>query len=247
MKIVLIVGSAPDAVRVKSFDPCLFNQCVAINNAWQLKKNWDYIIYPEDFPVKNQPTHKNHNAQLITAKEYVPTQNNYGGFVYAGATMAFTAGYWALDKLKPNVIAYLGCDMIYSKSSKGVNHFYGKGAADPLRNDITLQSLEAKSARLMAFAKHHNCAMVNLSKQPKSRLLFPRISIEQISSKESLAKFLKKNKFQLNSSAFKQVLKTEKKLGYMVRSGRYWEVIKKFDPLKLSEIDQLWLKTPLYI
>jgi len=247
MQIVLIVGSAPDAVRVKSIDLSLFNKCVAINNAWQLKKKWDYVIYPEDFPVKKQPTDKIHKAKLITAKEYVPTQNNYGGFVYAGGTMAFTAGYWALAKLKPDMIVYLGCDMIYSKNSKAGNHFYGNGAADPFRDDITLQSLEAKSARLMAFAKLHDCAVVNLSEQPKSRLLFPRISIKQISSKQNIGKFLNKNKFQLNLNALKHVLKTEKKLGYMVRSGRYWEEIKKFDPSKLSEIDHLWLKTPLCV
>lgn len=33
----------------------------------------------------------------------------------------------------------------------------------------------------------------------------------------------------------------------MVLSGRYWEVIKKFDALKLNEIDQLWLRTPQHI
>jgi hypothetical protein len=28
---------------------------VAINNAWRLRKDWDYIIFPEDFPKTNQP------------------------------------------------------------------------------------------------------------------------------------------------------------------------------------------------
>ena len=66
--------------------------------------------------------------------------------------MVFIAGYWAFGTLKPDVIAYLGCDMIYSDKISD-NHFYGQGVADPLRDDITLQSLEAKSARLMTITK----------------------------------------------------------------------------------------------
>jgi len=91
MNIVLIVGSAPDALRIKSFDLSAFTSCVAINNAWRLKKDWDYVIYPEDFPIKRQPIHSSFNKdKLITAKQFVPIQNNFGGFIYAGGTMAFT-------------------------------------------------------------------------------------------------------------------------------------------------------------
>lgn len=55
MNVVLIVGSAPDAVRINSLDLSLFNNSVAINNAWRLKQKWDYVIYPEDFPIQRQP------------------------------------------------------------------------------------------------------------------------------------------------------------------------------------------------
>lgn len=55
MNIVLIVGSAPDAVRINSLDLSLFKNCIAINNAWRLKRKWDYVIYPEDFPIQRQP------------------------------------------------------------------------------------------------------------------------------------------------------------------------------------------------
>jgi len=38
---------------------------------------------------------------LQANESYVPAQNWVnGGFVYGGGTMAFTAGYWALDTLK---------------------------------------------------------------------------------------------------------------------------------------------------
>ena len=82
--------------------------------------------------------------RIVTEAEFVPAQNAYGGFVYAGATMAFTAAYWALHVLRPSVIAVYGCDMQYPAA--GPTHFYGMGTPDPLRADITLRSLEAKSA-----------------------------------------------------------------------------------------------------
>ena len=79
----------------------------------------------------------------------MPIQNDLGGFVYAGGTMAFTAGYWALGALRPDVMAFFGCDMVYPTEG---SHFYGNGNADPLRDDITLRNLEAKSARLSIIA-----------------------------------------------------------------------------------------------
>ena len=243
MNVVLIVGSAPDAVRINSLDFSLFNNSVAINNAWKLRQDWDYAIYPEDFPTQRQPKNSHVKKKIITAKEYVPIQNKFGGFVYAGGTMAFTAGYWALGTLKPDVIAYLGCDMIYSDKISD-NHFYGKGVADPLRDDITLQSLEAKSARLMAIAKFNNCSVVNLSEQDQSRLLFPRVQIDNFKKKRTIFNLISADKIKLNLKALKKALCFEKKLNYMVHSGRYWEEINDFDPIQLSKIDQLWLQTP---
>jgi len=244
LNIVLIVGSAPDALTIKQRDLSLFSNCVVINNAWKLTKDWDYLIYPEDFPDKNLPpdvilTKK----KIVTAREFVPEQNFFGGFVYGGGTMAFTAGYWVLGALKPDVIAYLGCDMIYKAKNGTTNHFYGNGQADPLRSDITLQSLEAKSARLMAFAQINNCSVVNLSELPESRLLFPRVStiqlFKEIDQKNSLCAY----DLKLDSKFVKRALDLEKELGYMIPSGRYWEFLKEFDHLKLSEIDSLWLKS----
>ena len=111
---VLIIGSAPDAVKAKQWDLSVFSSCVAINNAWQVTEDWDYLIYPEDFPLERMPPQADRpTKQLIDAGDFVPQQNRYGGFVYAGGTMAFTAGYWALGALKPKVLAFLGCDMVY--------------------------------------------------------------------------------------------------------------------------------------
>ncbi|MSP06943.1 MAG: hypothetical protein EXR13_05245 [Candidatus Fonsibacter sp.] len=244
LNIVLIVGSAPDALTIKDQDLSLFSSRVVINNAWQLIKDWDYLIYPEDFPNKHLPSDTVlAKKKIVTAREFVPEQNFFGGFVYGGGTMAFTAGYWALGVLKPDVIAYLGCDMIYPSEKSRASHFYGNGQADPLRSDITLQSLEAKSVRLMALAQIHNCSVVNLSKLSESRLLFPRTSITKLLKEIEQKNSLCLQDIKLDSKSVKRALDLEEELAYMVPSGRYWESLGEFNQFKLSEIDSLWLKS----
>ena len=62
--------------------------------------------------------------------------------------------------------------------------------------------------------------------------------------KRTISSLISADKIKLNLKALKKALCFEKKLNYMVRSGRYWEQINKFDPIQLSKIDQLWLQTP---
>lgn len=239
LNVVLMLGSAPDAVRARDWDLSLFSSCVAINNAWQINQAWDYLVYPEDFPSERLPPEIQDRQALITAREFVPEQNRFGGFVYAGGTMSFTAGYWALGALRPDVIAYLGCDMVYPKT--GVSHFYGQGRADPLRPDITLQSLEAKSVRFMALAQSQQCAVVNLSELSESRLLFPRVPFERFALTSDQPDFLAAQAGSLKTKAVAEALQAEADLGYMVASGRYWEVANQLDKDKLAAIDSLWL------
>ena len=94
---------------------------IAINNAWKISSNWDELIYPEDFPISRRPYTNLESKKLTSADTYVEAQNEYGGFVYAGGTMAFTAGYYALSRYKPKTIAFIGCDMVYPE--KGKTHF----------------------------------------------------------------------------------------------------------------------------
>ncbi|WP_310626753.1 hypothetical protein [Limnohabitans sp.] len=240
---VLLIGSAPDAVQAKDWDLSVFAQRVAINNAWQITPDWDYLVYPEDFASERlPPTPLKLSQQLIAAPEFVPQQNNFGGFVYAGGTMAFTAGYWALGALKPDLIAFLGCDMVYDVASGESSHFYGKGTPDPLRVDVTLQSLEAKSARFMALAQAHECAVVNLSELPESRLLFPRVTRLDLTTHGILQQLMQAQSELIDPAAVTCALQAEQDLGYMVPSGRYWEHTAEFDKTKLSDIDSLWLQ-----
>ena len=239
---VLIVGSAPEAVVVKSWDLSAFKECVVINNAWQLLEQWTYLIHPEDFPAERMPKVSIKDSQkLITAKEFVPHQNDLGGFIYAGGTMAFTAGYWALGALKPDLLAFVGCDMVYTSENDAARHFYGHGTADPLRTDITLQSLEAKSIRLMALAHAQKCAVVNLSERPDSRLAFSRLNHSAVSRGMNHGDLLDNQNNLLAQNKVSEALQFEKNLGYMVASGRYWESETDFDKDKLKAIDAVWL------
>jgi len=242
LQIVLILGSAPDAVRVKYLDLSPITALVAINNAWNLRLDWDYLIHPEDFPIERHPQTKEVNQAIVTAEQYVDIQNQYGGFVYAGGTMAFTAAYWALGALRPDVMLFLGCDMVYEDDGEA-SHFYGQGNADPLRDDVTLQSLEAKASRLNYFAAQQNCLCLNLSEKPSSRLVFPRVDAV------SLAK-LKKCTIQAQLKEMTaphlvigahDCLAKEREVNYYFGSGRYWEHLNEIDGSELKAIDAKWM------
>lgn len=229
MSVILMLGSAPMALEAAGWDRRPFDRIVAINNAWRVRPDWDVSVYPWDFPVERQPV-AGQGQVVVTEDAFVPAQNAFGGFVYAGATMAFTAGYWALHALRPRVLAVFGCDMHYPKS--GVTHFYGSGTPDPLRKDVTLRSLEAKSARLRVVAAMQGCAVVNLSVGP-SRLVFPRVSRASVASVRPLP---------WCPDLADEALALEAELGYLVPSGRYWEEAKRFDVAMLDRLDRLWLQ-----
>lgn len=236
---VLIVGSAPDAVRTAEWDTSCFTHTIVINNAWKACPSWNCLIYPEDFPLDRHPSAGDLcGKRVVTAEQFVPVQNEFGGFVYAGGTMSFTAGYWALGALKPDVIAYVGCDMVYDAKPGQSTHFYGAGTADPLRADVTLQSLEAKSLRLLALASQQGCAVVNLSELESSRLCFPRVAFKDLASMGQCP-----SHGTQPTTSIEVALRAEADVGYWVESGRYWEAHDQFDRQTLRDIDSLWLAT----
>jgi hypothetical protein len=230
-RIVLILGSAPDAVLCRDWPRTAVSHIVAINNAWRLRSDWDFLIAPDDFPPDRFPETRTANQRLITSVDYVPANNRFGGVFYAGGTMAFTAGYWALATLRPTVMAFLGCDMVYTRP--GSTHFYGSGRPDPLRLDPSLRSLEAKSARLMLHAQRLGCACVRLS-FGDSRLVFPSAHLEEL-------KDWRHTDDGGPGSLFDQVKEQEDRLGYHTPSGRYWEVSDTYRTEEVDDLDRLWL------
>lgn len=225
--VVLVLGSGPAALRAASWPRDAFDTILTINNAWRVRPDWDLLIHPEDFPPDRRPGILLDGQRLVTADEYVAVQNSLGGFVYAGGTMSFTAGYWALGALRPRVLAFFACDMVYPED--GDTHFYGTGEPDPLRRDVTLRSLEAKSARLMLLAAARGCACVNLSSED-SRLVFPRALLHELP-------YLSAPEVPPLSAP----LAREAELNYLVPSGRYWKEEARFDPAEIDALDRMWL------
>ena len=230
MTVVTILGSGPNVIRAQAWPKRSLGHVLAINNAWRVRPDWDALIHPEDFPQDRWPDSMGPDQSVVTAQDYIPANNAYGGVVYAGGTMAFTAAYWALWRHRPAVLAVLGCDMIYPVAVN--THFYGTGTADPLRPDVTLQSLEAKSARILLLAARQGCAVVNLSTDP-SRLLFPRARVEELARQRPVS---------VDEGAVRAALQAECDLGARVPSGRYWTEGAGIDPSALVTVDHLWLQ-----
>lgn len=125
------------------------------------------------------------------------------------------------------LIAFLGCDLHYSATAK--THFYGSGTPDPLRDDISLMSLEAKASRFYAYAREQDCDVTNLSSEP-SRLTFPRQTLYGALPKP----------LTIDTALKDQAMAKERALGYFIESGRYWKAAETFDKQEIIALDQLW-------
>ena len=144
-------------VRLLTF----FDTVIVINNAWKIISNWNELIFPYDFPDNKKPKSMGKHQRFVTEKEFVPAQESLGGFVYAGATMTFTAGYWALVEHKPSLMCFLGCNMVYPSNTQ--THFYGSGRKDPLRDDISLTSLISVLAQTVSYCEDEKLSILNRS------------------------------------------------------------------------------------
>ena len=242
MNSVLVLGSAPDAIRARDFDLSRFSAIVVLNNAWRVRDDWTHIVYPEDFPESRRPSETS-GRQVIEYDQFVPANNAFGGIVYAGGTMAFTGGYWALHALKPDVLAFLGCDMVY-EGDPSKSHFYGQGVPDPLRDDPTLQSLEAKSNRLRWMAFDRGCICFNLSDKEQSRLTFERLDADLLGGSLDQIHELAKRRHVTSASRSQAdlALEAEQQAGWYYESGDYWNSEPPVDASELAKIDDLWLK-----
>ncbi|MDX8494908.1 hypothetical protein RFN29_25445 [Mesorhizobium sp. VK22B] len=239
-RVTLLLGSAPDVMRCSAWPKDAFASIVAINNAWRVRPDWDILVHAGDFPPERMPQ-PDPMRQIFSAAHYVPAQNSFGGFVYAGATMSLTAAYWSIHNQRPDALAFLGCDMIYDDA--GDTHFYGTGRADPLRDDVTLQSLEAKSARLLIHALRRGTLCVNLSDLPRSRLVFPKFSFEAVRelSPSLLAAMQSELRAGIDLDAVEVADAMEREFGYFYEDGMYWNHLDQIDGAKLARIDRLWI------
>jgi hypothetical protein len=239
----LIVGSGPSAPDTVTWE---VQNCtrVAINNAWQVRPDFNFSVYPDDFPSERHPP-KSQPIEHISYDQYMPILDRAGGVLFAGATMAFATGYWAIGALRPAIIGYYACDMVYRQ---GQTHFYGKGTPDPLREDISLQSLEAKSCRLFAWGLKHGALLTNLSTDPDSRLVFPRATLDVLTLGKTgiIAEYLCLTKQKATRevlSLARQALHLESKAPFNALRHDYWMIGDGAANVEfIRYIDAAWLK-----
>ena len=227
---VLIIGSAPDATKARELDLTFFDTVIVINNAWKVISNWNELIFPYDFPDDKKPKLIAKKQRFVTEKEFVPAQERLGGFVYAGATMTFTAGYWALVEHKPSLMCFLGCNMVYPSDTQ--THFYGSGRKDPLRDDISLTSLKACSRRLLAIAKMRNCDLISLS-SGFTNLDIPQLDFSQLDNFHT--------SIVVDDQRVVDAFLLEESFGYFFRGKKYWEFLDQIDKSHLIELDRVWV------
>ncbi len=141
----------------------------------------------------------------------------------------------AVHSLDSRCIGFFACDMIYPE---GRTHFYGQGSADPLRDDISLRKLEAKSARLFCWGLERGKFLVNCSNLKESRLVFPRMPIDalgrgSIKYCERLAEILvlAKRGWLLEASAPFSALRED-----------YWNLVITLEQKKfIRDLDDYWV------
>lgn len=169
LKNVAIVGSAPSAPRLDALlgDDTIV---VALNNAHRAVSRVDFCLYSDDLPAADKPA----RCAVIgrSSPHYGPAQQRFGGVLHGGGTMAFNAAYWVLANFPFAQLSFFACDMVYEGER---SHFYGKGQPDPLRRDVTLQNLEAKSLRLFWMGLEQQVLVLNASAEARSRLRLPRL------------------------------------------------------------------------
>jgi hypothetical protein len=71
-------------------------------------------------------------------------------------------------------------------------------------------------------------------------LTFPKKTLADIQQPVSHKEMIAHQKHLFDTQKINQALSAEKKLGYLVASGRYWESVNHFDPEQLRKIDDIW-------
>jgi hypothetical protein len=239
-RVALLIGSGLNAVDARHWyiPPNVSVAC--INNAHAVRDDWQFLIHAGDFPAERLPARVRRGQELVGIDRYLPAVDAFGGIVHGGATMAFAAAYWALQDLRPHVLAFIGCDMDYQPQA-GKTHFYGNGTPDPLREDATLRDLSAKSARLLLLALLRGVVAVNLSRAEFSRLAMPRAAAADVFSMHRWRhrRLLRRLRSTRTMNAVQHALTLEERIGYRVPDGAlYWT--HTYDLERIDAIDAAW-------
>jgi hypothetical protein len=238
VKTAVIVGSGPAAPAVGRWltDETIV---IAINNAHAAVPRLDFSVYADDFPAERK--HPQAGRLGRSGPQYIPAMERFGGPLFGGATMAMAAGYWAIENLPNSQINFFACDMVYDGPQ---SHFYGAGAADPLRPDASLQSLQAKSLRLFYCGLTCGSLLLNASDQTQTRLALPRLAAGRALARPLVAEVQAEMKALVDAlrPLAASALARERAVPFdaTYRKGVDWSTPEVWQAC--AEIDALWLE-----
>lgn len=184
MKKILILCSGMSAKEINHYD-YIDNgwEIVAVSNGWRICNDWKYWIAADDFAG---PKPKLSEGQ--SNPHHVPALEQFGGHLACGYSITLSAAYYALGELNPDVMGFLGADMIYTPDKDGNTHFYGVGyditaygKPDPDRmierwGNGDENYLTNVYQRFAEQAKLRNTSVYNFSSLLETRLPYPQIS-----------------------------------------------------------------------
>lgn len=179
---VLMVGSGLSIHQLTGLDTDPWT-VVALNKAWQFAPDrFDWLIHSDGLAGSRRPEPGRFPpGRVLSHRQVRPLVEPYGdglepgdGDPYhrlTGQLIHLVATYWALARLAPWRIAYLGCDFDYDGTT---SHYYGKGQAVFVR-ELGRPSLDRLLDHQWRLARRDGVELVNLSTAPRTRLPFPRL------------------------------------------------------------------------
>ncbi|MEM7295186.1 MAG: hypothetical protein AAF330_00940 [Pseudomonadota bacterium] len=249
-----VVGSAPEASRVRDASRPPSTRIIAVNNGWQVHAETDAVLVPGDFPEDRLPPPES-KIRVIRTRDYVQAQIALGDVLFCGATMAFSGGYYALMCSAQRMIGLAGCNMVYDGEK---THFYGQGRPDPLiKSPYTypsIKNLKAKSARLFLLGLMQNALILNATPVEGSQLLCPsfpatpinRAQCERLLTSEAVIGLLPRIADGLalerafpgdrGTRDLSKVFKNSKQMDYIDRVDAHWQSLGQEAVSQVSEL-----------
>lgn len=192
---LLMLGSGPGLRALDALDTSGWT-VLAINRAWQYRpERVDLVVHGDLLPGSARPPLPAFAGRVFSYADYRPiidararewAEAHPADAAEAGADgprwlsghlIHFNASHWAMARLQPRRIAYLGCDFEYPP---GDTHFYGRGQAVP-PEEPGRASLSTYLGRLDWFAARDGVALFKLSAQGAGQLPYPTLSLPVIS------------------------------------------------------------------
>lgn len=177
---VLIIASGFSAAKVHEYSYREKGwKIIGVSNVYRYFDDFDLLIYAQDIRdqiARDVPLHK---TQMLGGPDYM---RKWGGIDVAGRGIVITAAYYVLEKFKPDMIGFLGCDMNYTHKSGSNTCIYGIGddikkrkMSDPDRIIKYEKDPEYFTKKFRRFEEIADCEVYNFSDDPETRLPFLQV------------------------------------------------------------------------